>query len=328
MGLYAFAPNDVKNITKLILTQHQRMLFGAYWQGLCQQSVAMQRAVGDPLHGVTLDELMGLGHYTRTEAQALIGPDKVRESMNLARRAMDQIKQPGGLPSYMSIKQGRDEPFGLFIDRVANAIIAAGVPEYLHGAILKQCALQNCNSTARSVIVTLPPTWTIEEALERMSQVPVGPQAMIVNAIKELGLGRKQQVEIAQRQIENQNQVLAALAPLQSQRSGSQRQTTRLRCFRCGASGHMRRDCNAGKVWCQRCQSDTHAIAACRSAKSGNGKLSGKARPPMTPKAAAYPATQEVNACASPALSTLSSPSRNPGKPWTGFGNRNRLYSY
>ncbi|NXD57940.1 GA113 protein, partial [Corvus moneduloides] len=322
-GSMLLLPNDIKNITKLILTQHQRMLFGAYWQTLCQQSVAMQRGAGDPLHGVTLEELMGQGNYTRREAQALIGPDKVRESMNLARRAIDQIKQPGGLPSYMSIKQGRDEPFGTFIDHVANAILATGLPDYMHGILLKQCAIQNCNPTARSVLVTLPATWTIEEALERMSQVPVGPQAMIVNAIKELGkelgIGMKQQAEVAQRQIEaSQSQVLAALAPLQNHRSGSRRQTTRLRRFRCGVSGHMRRDCNAGNVWCQHCRLDTHASTACR--RSGNGKSSGKARPAMTPKAAAYPATQEINTCTPlPTLTStfVSSPQPGGASDWT-----------
>lgn len=106
-GSTLLLPSGIKSITKLILTQHQHMLFGAYWQALCQQSVAVQRGAGDPLHGVTLDELMATGAYTRIEAQALIGPDKVRESMRLARQALDQIKHPGGLPSYMGIRQGR-----------------------------------------------------------------------------------------------------------------------------------------------------------------------------------------------------------------------------
>ncbi|XP_048156271.1 endogenous retrovirus group K member 8 Gag polyprotein-like [Corvus hawaiiensis] len=307
-GSMLLLPNDVKNITKLILTQHQCLLFGAYWQILCQQSVATQRRAADPLHGVTLDKLMSTGNYTQIETQALVGPDKVRESVQLARRTIDQIKDSGGLPSYMSIRQGREEPFGTFIDRIANAIIAAGVPEALHGALLKQCVIQNCNPTARSVLVTLPATWTIEAALERMSQVPVGPQAMLVNAIKELGkelgIGMKQQAEVAQRQIEaNQSQVLAALAPLRNH---------------CGVSGHMRRDCNSSNVWCQHCRSDTHASTACR--RSGNGKPSGKPRPAMTPKAAAYPVTQEINTCVPlpPLTSTfVSSPQPGGASDWT-----------
>ncbi|XP_051632954.1 uncharacterized protein LOC127466311 [Manacus candei] len=177
-GSNLLLPADISNIMKLVLSQHQQMLHSAHWQAFCQEAVAVQRQAADPLHGVTLDELMGLGPYARIEAQALIGPDKIRESMRLARLALDKIKAPGGIPSYMGIKQGRDEPFGSFIDRVANAIQLAGVPEYMRGALLKQCALQNCNSTARNVIVTLPGNWSIEELLERMAQIPQGPNAI------------------------------------------------------------------------------------------------------------------------------------------------------
>ncbi|XP_051661762.1 endogenous retrovirus group K member 8 Gag polyprotein-like [Manacus candei] len=217
-----------------------------------------------------LDELMGFGPYTRIEAQALIGPDKIRESMRLARLALDKIKAPGGIPSYMGIKQGRDEPFGSFIDRVANAIQLAGVPEYMHGALLKQCALQNCNSTARNVIVTLPGNWSIEELLEQMAQIPQGPNAMLVNAVKELGESLKEQAKAIS------SQVLAALAPLQAPTGATQRsRPAQRRCFRCGAYGHVRRECQSGPVWCSRCQQNTHVPAMCWRG-SGNGKVSAK----------------------------------------------------
>ncbi|NWV10615.1 POK9 protein, partial [Ptilonorhynchus violaceus] len=201
-------PSDIQSIMRLILTQHQQLLFNAHWQAVCQESVAVQRQPGDPLHGVTIEELLGIGAFLRVEAQALLGPDKLREGMRLARIALDRVKSPGGIPSYMGVKQGRDEPFGSFVDRVANAIQSAGVPEHMHRALLQQCALQNGNATTRSVIMTLPGNWSIEELLERMAQVPSGPQAMLVNAIKELGVGLKQQAQAAQ------SQVLAALAPL------------------------------------------------------------------------------------------------------------------
>ncbi|NXW39543.1 GAK24 protein, partial [Phaetusa simplex] len=283
-GTNILLPGDIRSIMRLILTQHQQLLFNAHWQSVCQESVAVVRGPGDPLHGVTLDELMGLGAYFRTEAQALIGPDKAKESMKLARQELDRIKSPEGIPSYMGIKQGREESFGLFIDRVANAIQTAGVPEYLKGAILKQCAMQNCNPQTRSILAILPGTWTIEEGLERMAQVPVGPQAMLVEAVKELGISIREQAQVTQ------NQVLAALAPLQT---SAQRSTTRgpprFKCFRCGIVRHLRRNCRAGEVWCKTCRSNTHNNSACRRSTfgTGNGRPSGPSRPATTQKAAA-----------------------------------------
>ncbi|NXO55392.1 GAK8 protein, partial [Aramus guarauna] len=263
-------PADIRSLMRLILTQHQLLLFQAHWQAVSQEAVAVVRQPGDPLHGVTLDELMGLGNHTRTEAQALLGPDKLREAMRLARVALERVKSPGGVPSYMGIKQGREEPFGTFVDRVANAIQAAGVSEYMQGTLLKQCALQNCNATTRSIIITLPGNWSIEEALERMAQVPTGPQAMLVNAVKELGVSIEKQTLAAR------SQVLAALAPLQASatRPSGKRQP-RLQCFRCGKEGHMRRECVAGTIWCQNCRVNSHDTAVCRRG-SGNGKPSAR----------------------------------------------------
>ncbi|XP_059333667.1 endogenous retrovirus group K member 6 Gag polyprotein-like [Ammospiza nelsoni] len=264
--------NDCRGIVKLIFTQHQQLLFNAHWQALVNECVAVQRQQGDPLHGVTVNELMGLGPFLRTEAQALIGQEKCREAMRLVRLAIERVKEPGGIPVYMGIKQGREESFGAFIDRAAAAIERAGVAEFMRGALLKQCAIQNCNSTTRNILNTLGANWTIEEALERMALVPTGQQALVVDAIKQLGVGLQEQAK------SSQNQVLAALAPLQASAAfAASNKKGRMKCYRCGGFGHTRQECQATGIWCQKCRMDNHHTSACKR-RSGNFSRSAYSR--------------------------------------------------
>ena len=75
----------------------------------------MQRGQGDPLCGVMLDHLMGTGNFATPEAQAMLGPDLIKETMRLARLTYRKARTDCGAPSYMSVKQGNEESFSPFV---------------------------------------------------------------------------------------------------------------------------------------------------------------------------------------------------------------------
>lgn len=180
---------DIKTVMRMILSQSELMLWQGHWHNLCDEAINyVQRAPADPLAGVTIEQLMGVGPYAKIENQAPLGPDVLKEAMNLARLALGKVRTTPPTPSYMGIKQGREEHFAAFVGQVTDAINRADVLEYMKGALLRQCILENANAATRSILVTMPADATTEQMLECMSRVPVGHQAMLVEAVKEVGL--------------------------------------------------------------------------------------------------------------------------------------------
>ncbi|TRZ06606.1 hypothetical protein HGM15179_020499 [Zosterops borbonicus] len=179
---------------------------------------------------------MGTGPFSNSDHQALRGPDKLREAMRLALEALRRVKITVGMPTYMNIKQGREESFAQFVDKVSAAIDQTpDVQEWIKGALLRQCLLQNCNPATRTILASLPGNASIEKMLERMRRVPVAPQAMLVEAVKESVEAVKQLEEALQEGQEQQMQALATLAPV---RAASTARTgpapaRKITCFRC-----------------------------------------------------------------------------------------------
>ncbi|RMC03850.1 hypothetical protein DUI87_19603 [Hirundo rustica rustica] len=75
-------PSDIRGISKLIYTPHQWLLFEARWREEAAMSAALPRPPGDPLTGLTMDELMGQGPFHRIEAQRRLCPVRIGKLQN------------------------------------------------------------------------------------------------------------------------------------------------------------------------------------------------------------------------------------------------------
>ncbi|RMC21123.1 hypothetical protein DUI87_01981 [Hirundo rustica rustica] len=223
-------PSDIRGISKLIYTPHQRLLFEARWREEAAMSAALPRPQGDPLTGLTMDELMGQGPFHRIEAQVALGQEKLREAMAVARRAMGKIRAPGGTPIYMGIKQGREESLGSFVDKIIEALNKAGIADHMQDALVKQCILQNGNANTRSLIAAAPGHWNVQDLLDKAESMPSGTQVFMVEALQKIGEGLQQQAQAFREQTASahtQHRLCPVrIGKLQNQREVGPRQDT------------------------------------------------------------------------------------------------------
>lgn len=72
-GSGILCPEDIKTIVRIIMSPSQLMLWQAHWNRLCDASANAPRDPQDPLNGVTVEQLMGVGQFARVEMQVQWG---------------------------------------------------------------------------------------------------------------------------------------------------------------------------------------------------------------------------------------------------------------
>nr|XP_013804869.1 PREDICTED: endogenous retrovirus group K member 5 Gag polyprotein-like [Apteryx mantelli mantelli]XP_013807647.1 PREDICTED: endogenous retrovirus group K member 5 Gag polyprotein-like [Apteryx mantelli mantelli] len=259
---HLLTPFDIKQLTELIFTPTQRVLFLTYWKELCEVA-ALQNLDGnngDPLQGAGIPHLLGEPPIGSPQLQARLRPEILRQSTDLAYQAIIKVPEIGkATKSFTTIKQGATESCMTFIDRLQEAINKQVDNTDAKEALVSKPATENANVACQRILRTLrnPSLTDMIEACNKEGSITYHTESLAT--------------------------ALAGAVQVKGQT-----------CFRCGKAGHLKRSCpqraggghKAPPGICPRCGKGTHYARQCQSKygkdgqpllpRSGNGRSSAK----------------------------------------------------
>lgn len=149
-GANVMTPSDCMSVVRLILSPSQYLLWEKEREQQCQRVVAILRAAGDPLHGVQIDMLLGQGPYADPNIQLTFLTEMHNTAADAARQALFLVPYEKRPPSFTSIKQGVQDPYGNFVNCLVQALERApDLTDEMRAQLLHMLAHENANSKAK-----------------------------------------------------------------------------------------------------------------------------------------------------------------------------------
>ncbi|XP_033929226.1 endogenous retrovirus group K member 7 Gag polyprotein-like [Melopsittacus undulatus] len=256
MKYQELVPADIRLLMETLLGATAFTMFLVKWQERLElkQLDNVYLPDGDPLKYATLEMLMGTGRYIDPQRQAALPPRVLSQSKAAALEAFSALLKMGKPnPPYLQIKQGDDELFLTFMDRVRDSIDSnPDIDPDIKTPLLKEVATQNANTTCKRLIATLPQGASLVQMIDICSKAPLEEEKQRANihavalaaALKHGGLGKGDN------------------GPGRGQ------------CYQCGQMGHLKKHCPLkGKKEfskpsaniCNRCDKFGHKAADCKS---------------------------------------------------------------
>ena len=121
-----------------------------------------------PSHGAMLDMLMGAETGLTPQDQLNLPAAVIITSAQLSRTALERMHSLlTGSPSYLHIRQGPDEHFGRFADRVQTTITRSNLPAEAQDIVLRKCLRSGALPAFKTALALLPSSATAGELIQR-----------------------------------------------------------------------------------------------------------------------------------------------------------------
>ncbi|XP_026719627.1 uncharacterized protein LOC113488570 [Athene cunicularia] len=225
-------PADVRQLAKAILKPAMFLLWKEAWGDRINALVQEAADQHHPLHGTTFDRLTGRGAFSTIPAQLQLWPGEFIATTKAGKKAfMDIAKLEKKEPLGTSVKQGQNEPFLQFVNRLHDAVTESDLPDSAKEAVIIECIRQQSNLIIKSIVKDIPLNTPVATLLRQVVQ-------------KEAMIHAPGNIHFTERPVPCRKNNFRGIhkRSRQANRQGP-RPSRSGPCWVCGKPGHWARDC-------------------------------------------------------------------------------------
>uniref|UniRef100_A0A8I3WYK8 CCHC-type domain-containing protein n=1 Tax=Callithrix jacchus TaxID=9483 RepID=A0A8I3WYK8_CALJA len=217
----ALPPHDWGRLTKACLSGGDYLLWRADYEDRAYDKAQRNRIHRIP---ITVDMLIGKGQFEDLQAQIQL-PEMAFGQINvIAVQAWKQLPSIGVKTEELAkIKQGPDEPYQDFVSRLLQAVSRLVQDGEASTLLVKQLAYENANPACQAVIQPWKKKGTLTDYIRLCADIGPAYQLGLAMAAAQAGMS------------------VAAYVKQKFNNKGGQGP----KCFKCGNSGHIARQCQS-----------------------------------------------------------------------------------
>jgi len=234
---------DIKQTCRLIFDRARMIVFKQEWEDYHARQLAQVTGADHPLHGSSLQRLMGTDPIMFTPQAQTQGlwAHEVITTTHAAREAIRTASRVIAKPSsWSTIKQSESESFTQFVDRLQAAVDSSALPAEAKGPVIAECLRQQCSSTTKEILRSLLAGSSIADMIkhvakeEHLTPIQVAVRTIIANVMTCSKCGQAGHIVTNCPRLGDPPTLLP---PRQNRPRGP--------CWACGKKGHFAKECKS-----------------------------------------------------------------------------------